>query len=206
MSVITRALLTAVPALTTGFAALVATPASAQTPVNYYVAVPAAAPTSTRLITNGTPWRLENASFVSSKAPQRDVILCAAVAKRGYQVRIRDAVFLNRNPQTLQRQLAGATVEYRQNLSPRVWLRRCDPDRYLHLAQCRNRLGAAGDDPRASQCVNEAVATASNPLDRCDQSTRADAGQKNDEIELAPLEAVGKCHCLHVRLEWDLAH
>ncbi|RKE43650.1 hypothetical protein C8J42_103120 [Sphingomonas sp. PP-CE-1A-559] len=82
MSVITRALLTAVPALTTGFAALVATPASAQTPINYYVAVPTAAPTSTRLITNGTPWRWENAAFVSSKAPQRDVILCAAVAKR----------------------------------------------------------------------------------------------------------------------------
>jgi len=55
MSVITRALLTAVPALTTGFAALVATPVSAQTPINYYVAVPAAVPTSTRLITNGTP-------------------------------------------------------------------------------------------------------------------------------------------------------
>jgi len=82
MSVITRAILTAVPALATGIAALVATPASAQLPVNYYVAVPAAAPASTRLITNGTAWRWENAAFVASKAPQRDVILCAAVAKR----------------------------------------------------------------------------------------------------------------------------
>ncbi len=82
MSSITRAFLTAAPALATGFAALVATSASAQTPINYYVAVPAAAPATTRLITNGTPWRWENAAFVASKAPQRDVILCAAVAKR----------------------------------------------------------------------------------------------------------------------------
>lgn len=82
MSVITRAILAAAPALATGFAALLATPASAQLPINYYIAVPAEAPTSTRLITNGTPWRWENAAFVSSKAPQRDVILCAAVAKR----------------------------------------------------------------------------------------------------------------------------
>ena len=82
MSAITRAVLTAAPALATGFAALIATPVSAQLPANYYVAVPAAAPASTRLITNGTPWRWENAAFVASKAPQRDVILCAAVAKR----------------------------------------------------------------------------------------------------------------------------
>jgi len=82
MSVITRAILAAAPALATGFAALLATPASAQLPINYYIAVPTAAPASTRLITNGTAWRWENAAFVSSKAPQRDVILCAAVAKR----------------------------------------------------------------------------------------------------------------------------
>ncbi|MES3100119.1 CC_3452 family protein [Sphingomonas faeni] len=82
MSVITRAILAAAPAIATGFAALLATPASAQLPINYYIAVPAAAPASTRLITNGTAWRWENAAFVSSKAPQRDVILCAAVAKR----------------------------------------------------------------------------------------------------------------------------
>ncbi|MGU3389236.1 CC_3452 family protein [Sphingomonas sp. M1A8_2b] len=79
MSYLTRALSLAAIALPTSIAAL---PASAQTPINYYVAVPAVAPTSTRLITNGTPWRWENAAFVSSKAPQRDVILCAAVAKR----------------------------------------------------------------------------------------------------------------------------
>ncbi len=82
MSVTTRAILTAAPAVATGLAALLATPASAQIPINYYVAVPAAAPASTRLITNGRPWRWENAAFVASKAPQRDVILCAAVAKR----------------------------------------------------------------------------------------------------------------------------
>ncbi len=56
--------------------------ASAQGPVNYYVAVPAAQPAKTRLVTNSTAWRWENNAFVASKAPQRDPILCAAVAKR----------------------------------------------------------------------------------------------------------------------------
>lgn len=56
--------------------------ASAQTPINYYVAIPAAQPTKTHLVTNSTAWRWENNAFVASKAPQRDPVLCAAVAKR----------------------------------------------------------------------------------------------------------------------------
>jgi len=55
----------------------------AQTPAgSYYVATPAVAPTKASLVINSSIWTLQNASFVSGKAPERDLVMCQQVAQR----------------------------------------------------------------------------------------------------------------------------
>ncbi|WP_425230949.1 CC_3452 family protein [Sphingomonas sp.] len=47
----------------------------------YYVAVPAAQPTRTSLVTRETPWTLQGNAYVAARAPERDTALCDAVAR-----------------------------------------------------------------------------------------------------------------------------
>ena len=54
---------------------------AAASPGAYYVAVPAAQPGKTTLITRSTPWALRGNAYVAARAPERDTVLCQLVAK-----------------------------------------------------------------------------------------------------------------------------
>ncbi len=70
------------PRLVLATAALLAAGAAgAQAPIAYYVAVPAAPATKARLMTHSTPWTLEGGSYVASRAPERDLVVCQLVAR-----------------------------------------------------------------------------------------------------------------------------
>ena len=64
---------------------VVATTAHAQTS-GYYVAVPAAQPAKTTLITSTTPWSLRGNAYVAARAPERDAVLCEMVARNTGQL------------------------------------------------------------------------------------------------------------------------
>ena len=51
-------------------------------PTGYYIATPAAAPAKASLMTRDTPWRLEGATYVADRAPERAEVLCQLVAAR----------------------------------------------------------------------------------------------------------------------------
>ena len=68
--------------LTAGALVTVATAADAQTPQGYYVAVPAAQPAKTSLVTRSAAWRLRGGAYVADQAPERPEILCRLVADR----------------------------------------------------------------------------------------------------------------------------
>ncbi len=62
--------------------ALVALPTAASAQVGgYYVAVPAAAPTKTGLMTHATYWSLKNGAYVAPRASERDSVLCELVVR-----------------------------------------------------------------------------------------------------------------------------
>lgn len=56
-------------------------PAMAQAPAGYYVAVPEAAADKPELMTRDTPWQLRNGAYTAQRAPERDAVLCALVAR-----------------------------------------------------------------------------------------------------------------------------
>ena len=47
----------------------------------YYVAVPAAKPSKTVLMTHATAWTLHDGAYVAPRAPERDTVLCELVAR-----------------------------------------------------------------------------------------------------------------------------
>ncbi|HVF92789.1 MAG TPA: hypothetical protein VM900_00590 [Sphingomonas sp.] len=59
-----------------------ATAARAQSPTGYYVAVPAAQPAKSTLVTRNTAWTLQGGAFVAAQAPERHQVLCQLVADR----------------------------------------------------------------------------------------------------------------------------
>ena len=63
------------------FALLAATGAQAAPP-GYYVATPAVTPAHASLMTRDTPWRLDGATYVADRAPERAEVLCQLVAGR----------------------------------------------------------------------------------------------------------------------------
>lgn len=63
-------------------ATLLPVAAYAQTPSGYYVAVPAAQPAKTSMITRTTAWSFQNGAFVAAQAPERHQVLCQLVADR----------------------------------------------------------------------------------------------------------------------------
>jgi hypothetical protein len=60
------------------FGFVLATAASAQS--DYYVAVPAAAPTAPSLVTHVTSWKLQGTAYVAAKAMDRHQVLCRQLA------------------------------------------------------------------------------------------------------------------------------
>lgn len=66
--------------------AAIATTADAQVPGGYYVAVPAAQPSRASVMTRATPWRLQGTAYVAAKAPERDTVLCDAMARQAGQL------------------------------------------------------------------------------------------------------------------------
>lgn len=75
-----RQLLTLAAALVVGATMIGGTAAHAQSGA-YYVAVPAAQPTRTSMMTRETPWALKGNAYVAARAPERDAVLCDAVAR-----------------------------------------------------------------------------------------------------------------------------
>ena len=63
-------------------ALLLAATAANAAPLGYYVATPEAAPAKTALMTHATPWRLQGATYVADRAPERAEMLCQLVAQR----------------------------------------------------------------------------------------------------------------------------
>lgn len=55
---------------------------SSNTPAGYYVAVPAAQPAKSTLMTRETPWSLRGNAYVAARAPERDTVLCQLVVKK----------------------------------------------------------------------------------------------------------------------------
>jgi hypothetical protein len=62
------------------FGLTLAAAASAQS--GYYVAVPAAAPTTPSLVTHVTNWKLQGTAYVAEKAMDRHQVLCRLVAQQ----------------------------------------------------------------------------------------------------------------------------
>ena len=63
--------------------ALLASAAGAHaTPAGYYAATPVTAPAKPSLLTRDTPWRLQGATYVADRAPERAEILCQLIAAR----------------------------------------------------------------------------------------------------------------------------
>ena len=60
--------------------AAVSTPAIAQGPAPYYVAVPTTQPSAAHLVTRTAAWRLAGGAYVANQAPERPEILCQLVA------------------------------------------------------------------------------------------------------------------------------
>ena len=60
---------------------MIAGTAHAQAPAGYYVAIPAAAPAKSVMVTNSTPWQRSGNAYVAARAPERDTVLCDLVAR-----------------------------------------------------------------------------------------------------------------------------
>lgn len=75
-----RQVLALAAALVVGGTMIGGTAAHAQS-AGYYVAVPAAQPTRTSMMTRETPWALKGNAYVAARAPERDTVLCDAVAR-----------------------------------------------------------------------------------------------------------------------------
>ena len=60
---------------------VIAGTAHAQAPAGYYVAVPAATPAKSTVVTNSTAWQRQGNAYVAARAPERDAVLCDLVAR-----------------------------------------------------------------------------------------------------------------------------
>ena len=63
-------------------ALLVTAAGAGAAPAGYYAATPATPPARSSLITHDTPWRLQGATYVADRAPERAEMLCQLVAAR----------------------------------------------------------------------------------------------------------------------------
>src|SRR6185312_1475186 len=92
-----------------------------------------------------------------------------------------------------------------EDLMPGAGLRRGRRRLHLQLAQDLIRLGAAGDDADAAQSIEEFFAVEFG-FYGFKQRSHADAGEEEDDVDLAGDESGGKVERVRVGLELDLAH
>ena len=76
-------ILSVAAALAVSGALLSSTASYAQAPAaGYYTATPAATPKKTQFLTRETVWKWQDGAYQANKSPERDVTLCAMVARQ----------------------------------------------------------------------------------------------------------------------------
>ena len=126
----------------------------------------------------------------------------AAGFQAGDQAAVRDAVFLQADDQIRHRQ---PLVERGEQFAPGVRLGHDDRGRDAEFLEHGQRLGAADDGFDVAHGREKPLAI-DVPLDLCDQMPRADAGEKDDDVDLAGDEPIGEVDGRLIVRERHFAH
>lgn len=129
----------------------------------------------------------------------------AALGETGEEFGIGYAVFLERDAFSGDRQRIGVFVQSVKEVAPGVWFRYGKRDGHAEFLEGGDRLGAARDDRDAAKGLGELLERVDG-LDDARERPRADAGEKNRDVEATLGQRAREGDRFGIRFEGNFAH